>query len=80
MYEYNDYQNYNVTGYSIILRTHTDYPVLLYVLLFLCPFSSGCPHRACYNGKFEVVKEIIQLSGTESLSKENIFSETAFHR
>lgn len=35
---------------------------------------------ACYNGKFEVVKEIIQLSGTESLTKENIFSETAFHR
>uniref|UniRef100_A0A8D0GPR0 TNNI3 interacting kinase n=1 Tax=Sphenodon punctatus TaxID=8508 RepID=A0A8D0GPR0_SPHPU len=28
---------------------------------------------------FEVVKEIIQLSGTESLTKENIFSETAFH-
>lgn len=35
---------------------------------------------ACYNGKFEVVKEMIQLSGTESLTKENIFSETAFHR
>ncbi|KAL2302028.1 hypothetical protein Nmel_011437, partial [Mimus melanotis] len=34
---------------------------------------------ACYNGKFEVVKEIIQHSGTESLTKENIFSETAFH-
>jgi len=37
-------------------------------------------NRACYNGKFEVVKEIIQHSGTESLTKENIFSETAFHR
>lgn len=36
--------------------------------------------RACYNGKFEAVKEFIQLSGTESLSKENIFSETALHR
>lgn len=36
--------------------------------------------RACYNGKFEVAKEIIQISGTESLTKENIFSETAFHR
>lgn len=36
--------------------------------------------RACYNGKFEVVKEIIQISGIESLTKENIFSETAFHR
>uniref|UniRef100_A0A803WFP4 Serine/threonine-protein kinase TNNI3K n=1 Tax=Ficedula albicollis TaxID=59894 RepID=A0A803WFP4_FICAL len=34
---------------------------------------------ACYNGKLEVVKELIQLSGTESLTKENIFSETAFH-
>lgn len=37
-------------------------------------------HRACYNGKFEVVKELVQLAGTESLSKENIFSETALHR
>lgn len=36
--------------------------------------------RACYNGKFEVAKEIIQISGVESLTKENIFSETAFHR
>ena len=36
--------------------------------------------RACYNGKFEVAKEIIQISGIESLTKENIFSETAFHR
>lgn len=43
----------------------------------LCP---GSLLSACYNGKFEVVKEIIQLSGTESLTKENIFSETAFHR
>lgn len=39
-----------------------------------------CIIRACYNGKFEAVKEIIQLSGTDSLSKENIFSETALHR
>lgn len=39
-----------------------------------------CLIRACYNGKFEAVKEITQLSGTESLSKENIFSETALHR
>lgn len=39
-----------------------------------------CSIRACYNGKFEAVKEIVQLSGTESLSKENIFSETALHR
>ncbi|KAK0155954.1 Serine/threonine-protein kinase TNNI3K [Merluccius polli] len=38
-----------------------------------------CFNRACYNGKFEVVKEIIQLCGTDSLTKENIFSETAFH-
>lgn len=45
-----------------------------------CDFSLIFPIRACYNGKFEVVQEIIQLSGTESLSKENIFSETAFHR
>ena len=36
--------------------------------------------RACYNGRFEVAKEIIQISGIESLTKENIFSETAFHR
>ncbi|XP_038166799.1 serine/threonine-protein kinase TNNI3K [Arvicola amphibius] len=36
-------------------------------------------HLACYNGNFEVAKEIIQVTGTESLTKENIFSETAFH-
>uniref|UniRef100_A0A8C0PSX1 Serine/threonine-protein kinase TNNI3K n=1 Tax=Canis lupus familiaris TaxID=9615 RepID=A0A8C0PSX1_CANLF len=35
-------------------------------------------HLACYNGKFEV-QEIIQISGIESMTKENIFSETAFH-
>uniref|UniRef100_A0A8C5D9L1 Serine/threonine-protein kinase TNNI3K n=1 Tax=Gouania willdenowi TaxID=441366 RepID=A0A8C5D9L1_GOUWI len=35
-------------------------------------------HLACYNGKFDAVKELIQF-GTESLSKENIFSETALH-
>lgn len=40
----------------------------------------SCNSRACYNGKFEVAKEIIQISGIESLTKENIFSETAFHR
>lgn len=39
-----------------------------------------CSIRACYNGKFAAAKEIIQLSGSESLSKENIFSETALHR
>ena len=39
-----------------------------------------CFIRACYNGKFAAVKEIIQHSGTESLSKENIFSETVLHR
>ncbi|CAG01450.1 unnamed protein product [Tetraodon nigroviridis] len=37
-------------------------------------------HLACYNGKFESVKEIVQLSGTDGLSKENIFSETVLHR
>lgn len=48
-------------------------------LLLLTPLS--CLLRsACYSGNFDVVKEIIQLSGTESLTKENIFSETAFHR
>lgn len=36
--------------------------------------------RACYNGKFAAVKELVQLSGTESLPKENIFSETVLHR
>lgn len=36
--------------------------------------------RACYNGKFEAVKEIVQLCGTDGLSKENIFSETVLHR
>ncbi len=39
-----------------------------------------CFIRACYNGKFEAVTAIIQLSGTESLTKENIFSETPLHR
>lgn len=43
-------------------------------------YSTLCLARACYNGKFEAAKELIQLSGAESLSKENIFSETAFHR
>lgn len=36
--------------------------------------------RACYNGKLAAVKDLIQFSGAESLSKENIFSETALHR
>ncbi|NP_796040.3 serine/threonine-protein kinase TNNI3K [Mus musculus] len=36
-------------------------------------------HLACYNGNFEVAKEIVHVTGTESLTKENIFSETAFH-
>lgn len=39
-----------------------------------------CLTRACYNGKFSAVKEMIQLSGTESFLKENIFSETPLHR
>lgn len=49
-----------------------------------CVWSSSADlyfiNRACYSGKLEVVKELVQLTGTESLSKENIFSETAFHR
>lgn len=59
-----------------------------YDLVFIT--SNSCPliriskyfflSRACYNGNFEVAKEIIQVTGTESLTKENIFSETAFHR
>uniref|UniRef100_H2LG72 TNNI3 interacting kinase n=1 Tax=Oryzias latipes TaxID=8090 RepID=H2LG72_ORYLA len=36
-------------------------------------------HLACYNGKVAAVKELVQLSGPESLPKENIFSETALH-
>lgn len=42
--------------------------------------NTPCVIRACYNGKFESVKEIVQLSGTDGLSKENIFSETVLHR
>lgn len=43
-------------------------------------FHTLCAIRACYNGKFESVKEMVQLSGTDGLSKENIFSETVLHR
>ena len=36
--------------------------------------------RACYNGKLEIAKQLVTLTGTESLNKENVFSETPLHR
>ena len=36
-------------------------------------------HLACYSGKLEVVKRLLHTSGTYSLIKENIFSETPLH-
>ena len=35
---------------------------------------------ACYNGKLEIVKHLVSLTGVVSLTKENIFSETPLHR
>lgn len=35
-------------------------------------------HAACYGGKLEIAKKLIQ-AGTESLNKENVFSETPLH-
>ena len=36
-------------------------------------------YRACYSGKTEVVKQLVAKSGSQSLYKENIFSETPLH-
>ncbi|KAJ8300109.1 hypothetical protein KUTeg_021628 [Tegillarca granosa] len=36
-------------------------------------------HLACYNAKVEVVKQLVALTGSESLMKENLFSETPLH-
>nr|KAG5701743.1 hypothetical protein BaRGS_004345 [Batillaria attramentaria] len=36
-------------------------------------------HLACYNGKLEVAKQLVTLTGTESLNKENVFSEMPLH-
>ncbi|KAL8562937.1 hypothetical protein ACOMHN_004629 [Nucella lapillus] len=36
-------------------------------------------HLACYNGKVEIAKQLVTLTGTESLNKENVFSETPLH-
>ncbi|XP_052790328.1 serine/threonine-protein kinase TNNI3K-like [Mya arenaria] len=36
-------------------------------------------HLACYNGKTEVVRQLISRTGLGSITKENIFSETPLH-
>uniref|UniRef100_A0A915HP45 Protein kinase domain-containing protein n=1 Tax=Romanomermis culicivorax TaxID=13658 RepID=A0A915HP45_ROMCU len=36
-------------------------------------------HVACYNGKLEIVKQLVQRTGIDSLTKENLFSETPLH-
>lgn len=36
-------------------------------------------HLACYNAKVEVVKQLVALTGPDSLVKENLFGETPLH-
>ncbi|CAG2246792.1 TNNI3K [Mytilus edulis] len=36
-------------------------------------------HLACYNAKVEVVKQLVSLTGPDSLVKENLFGETPLH-
>ena len=41
-------------------------------------FSSSC--SACYYGHLDVACYLVETTGAESLQKENLFSETPFHR
>ena len=42
-------------------------------------FNCNCNFRACYNAKVEVVKQLVALTGPDSLVKENLFGETPLH-
>jgi hypothetical protein len=35
--------------------------------------NCNCNFRACYNAKVEVVKQLVALTGPDSLIKENLF-------
>jgi hypothetical protein len=41
--------------------------------------NCNCNFRACYNAKVEVVKQLVALTGPDSLIKENLFGETPLH-